>query len=79
MYWVNQWDYSNSPTKYTTMEAVYRELTDTSSSGELEELRERVDKITHAFAKAVAAQPEHVQKEIVEAISYGWKPAGETK
>lgn len=77
MEWVNQWDYSKNATTYTTDEVVYRELTHTHSSGELEELQERVDKLTQLLSKVVAALPESAQKEIIESSSYGWKLKGD--
>lgn len=78
MEWVNQWDYSKkNATTYSTYDVVYQELTDTDSSGELEELRERVDKLTQFLSKVVAALPESAQKEIIEANTYRWKLKGE--
>lgn len=77
MDWVNKYDYGANKQVLTTDRLLDHALSYTQSYGELESLREKVERLQEALVLVVSTLPPAAQEEVVKKICYDWEPKGE--
>ena len=77
MEWVYEYDFSANKEVLTTDQVLCHALSYTHSSGELESLREKVERLQETLVLVVSKLPSAAQVEIVKTTCSGWKPKGE--
>lgn len=77
MDWVNKYDMGINKEVLTTDRLLDHALSYTHSDGELESLREKVERLQETLVLVVSKLPSAAQEEIVKKICYDWEPKGE--